>query len=145
MGHLIVKTGVWDREKSKHVSQYGLVCGASIEDAFKKLWEIERIIGNDYDLNRLRELVEADRCWRCVVLPCNVGDIIYYIGYTTCKHGETHPDSYGCCGCYDECDMRKCVKEKVVPSFSWILEKHDDFDRFYYTSKEAAEAALKGE
>lgn len=31
--------------------------------------EIETIIGDDYDLARLRELVQADRAGRCVVLP----------------------------------------------------------------------------
>ena len=31
--------------------------------------EIEAILGDDYDLNRLRDLVEADRDGRCVVLP----------------------------------------------------------------------------
>ena len=31
--------------------------------------QIESILGDDYDLDRLRELVEADRDGRCVVLP----------------------------------------------------------------------------
>ena len=30
---------------------------------------VEDILGDDYDLDRLRELVEADRDGRCVVLP----------------------------------------------------------------------------
>lgn len=38
---------------------------------------IEDILGDSYDLDRLRELVEADRDGRCVVLPCKVGDIVY--------------------------------------------------------------------
>lgn len=41
--------------------------------------EIEAILGDDYDLDRLRELVEADRNGRCVVLPSE--------GYTD-KDGE---------------------------------------------------------
>ena len=39
--------------------------------------EIEAILGDDYDLDRLRELVEADREGRCVVLPCKVEDDVY--------------------------------------------------------------------
>lgn len=35
-----------------------------------RLGTIEDILGDDYDLDRLRELVEADRAGRCVVLPC---------------------------------------------------------------------------
>ena len=34
-----------------------------------RLAAIEDILGDDYDLDRLRELVEADREGRCVVLP----------------------------------------------------------------------------
>ena len=41
--------------------------------------EIEAIMGGDYDLDRLRELVEADRDGLCVVLPCKVGDKMQYI------------------------------------------------------------------
>ena len=39
--------------------------------------EIEAILGDNYDLNRLRELVEADRDGRCVVLPCHIGDPVF--------------------------------------------------------------------
>lgn len=37
------------------------------------------IFGEDYDLDRLKELVEADREGRCVVLPCKIGDTVYDI------------------------------------------------------------------
>lgn len=42
-----------------------------------RLGEIENILGEDYNLDRLRELVQADRDGRCVVLPCKIGDKIY--------------------------------------------------------------------
>lgn len=35
--------------------------------------DMEDILGDGYDLDRLRELVEADRDGRCIVLPCKVG------------------------------------------------------------------------
>lgn len=34
-----------------------------------RLADIENILGDDYDLDRLRELVQADRDRRCMVLP----------------------------------------------------------------------------
>ena len=37
------------------------------QTAVDRLAEIEDILGDDYDLDRLRELVEADRDGRCVV------------------------------------------------------------------------------
>ena len=49
-------------------------------DAVYRLQEIENILGDDYDLERLKELVEADREGRCMVLPFKVGDTLYYIG-----------------------------------------------------------------
>lgn len=36
---------------------------------WKRLNQIENILGDEYDLDRLRELVEADKEGRCVVLP----------------------------------------------------------------------------
>lgn len=39
--------------------------------------DMEEILGDSYDLDRLRELVEADREGRCVVLPCKVEDDVY--------------------------------------------------------------------
>lgn len=38
---------------------------------------------DEYELDRLRELAQADREGRCVVLPVGVGDTVYHI--TTCK------------------------------------------------------------
>lgn len=104
---------------------------------------MEEIVG-DYDLDRLRELLQADRDRRCIFLPCKVGDTIYKIRYTTCKNGETHPDSYGCCGCHNECDMTLCIKNFVVPNLSWILSHYNEFSEgIWYFTNESAEAALK--
>ena len=49
------------------------------QTAIDRLAAIEDILGDEYDLYRLRELVEADRDGRCVVLPVR--------GYTD-KDGE---------------------------------------------------------
>lgn len=46
--------------KVKYASQH--------ETAIHRLVTIEDILGDDYDLSRLRELVQADRDGRCVVL-----------------------------------------------------------------------------
>ena len=39
------------------------------ESAIHRLATIEDILGDEYDLDRLRELAQADREGRCVVLP----------------------------------------------------------------------------
>ena len=43
-----------------------------------RLKDIEDILGDEYDLDRLRELVQADREGRCVVLPCKFGNKVYF-------------------------------------------------------------------
>lgn len=48
----------------------------SVGDVVRRLALIEDILGDDYDLGRLRELVNADRDGRCVVLPCKEGAIL---------------------------------------------------------------------
>ena len=40
---------------------------------YDRLAAIEDILGDEYDLDELRELVQAKREGRCVVLPCKVG------------------------------------------------------------------------
>lgn len=115
-----------------------------VKDMASRLASIENILGDDYDLDRLKELVEADRDGRCVVFPCKVGDTLYRIGYTTCKNGETHPDGYGCCGCCDECDMKKCVKEFIIPDSQWILSNYTNIvGGDWYSTREAVEVALE--
>ena len=44
----------------------------SVEKVYNRLKKVEDILGDEYDLDRLRELAEADREGRCVVLPIKV-------------------------------------------------------------------------
>ena len=46
---------------------------------YDRLAAIEDILGDEYDLERLRELDQADREGRCVVLPCKIGQKVYDI------------------------------------------------------------------
>ena len=48
------------------------------ESAIHRLVTIEDILGNEYDLDRLRELAQADWEGRCVVLPCKFGNKVYF-------------------------------------------------------------------
>lgn len=108
---------------------------------WERLSSIEDILGDDYDLDRLyvlvnqrislreevaerwritgkiqldrlRELVQADRDGRCVVLPAKIGDTIYHI--TTCKNfpqvldGTMYDDDGGygtATGLYCPCEL----------------------------------------
>ena len=47
---------------------------------YDRLAAIEDILGDEYDLDELREMVQAKREGRCVVLPCQPGDRIWIDG-----------------------------------------------------------------
>lgn len=111
----------------------------TIDDAVYRLAATEDILGDDYDLDRLKELVEADREGKCVVLPCKLHDKVFFV-----ENG--------------------CVKETEVDSFHnwtsghWKISTHTDrmFDHWkgyeidfsginktVFLTREEAEAALK--
>ena len=78
-----------------------------------------------------------------VHLPCKVGDTIYKLWYEPCHLGETYPDSYGCDGCYDECDIKKVITEYKVPSLRFIVDELMNGSCVYYFTREEAEKALE--
>lgn len=78
-----------------------------------------------------------------VHLPCKVGDTIYKLWHTPCHNGETYPDSYGCEGCYDECDIKKTITEYKVPSLRFIIDELMNDSCVYYLTREEAEKALE--
>ena len=49
-----------------------------IAKAFDRLAAIEDILGDEYDLDELREIIQAKREGRCVVLPCKPSDVTVY-------------------------------------------------------------------
>ena len=53
--------------------------GCPIANAFDRLAAIEDILGDDYDLDRLKELVQADKEGKCVLLPCKHNDTVWFI------------------------------------------------------------------
>lgn len=94
-----------------------------------RLAEIEDILGDDYDLNRLRELVEADRDGRAVILPVKVGSMVYRVITTR-----------DCPPLLSEIEI-KTVEQAA--SLIGHMGKHLVIS--YYPTLKAAEAALKGD
>lgn len=86
--------------------------------------DIEDILGDNYDLDRLRELVEADREGRCVMLPCKVGDTVFQINQT---------------------DVFEIGIKKLVYDCGQVAFDETAIGVSIFTDREAAEAALKKE
>lgn len=85
-----------------------------------RLGDIEDILGDEYDLDRLHELMEADRDGRCVVLPIKLPGFGWYCN-------DKFPDAIS--AYFDRpSQVVDCMED-------YILRE----------TKEAAEAALKGD
>lgn len=71
----------------------------SYESIYHRLFAIEDILGDEYDLDRLRELAQADREGRCVVLPLDDytwtirGDIVRGIIKANCRAAKKEAEA----------------------------------------------------
>ena len=102
-----------------------------METVLHRLAAIEDILGDEYDLDRLRELAQADREGRCVVLPAGIGDTVYHI--TTCKNFSQVLDGtmYGpngelgtATGLYCPCELAETCPFPCDDDGSFDCEKH---------------------
>ncbi len=55
-------------------------------DIVHRLAAIEDILGDEYGLGKLMELVQAKRKGRCIVLPCKKGDTVWRIVHDAAPH-----------------------------------------------------------
>ena len=104
------------------------------ESVMGRLASIEDTLGEEYDLDELREMVQAKRDGRCVVLPCKIDDDVYInlfgrtldatvISISELASTPTYKAMYGIRLCY--------------------IFKADDVGRTVFLTREAAEEALK--
>lgn len=127
------------------------------ENAMEIYWhlkEIEDILGDDYDLDRLRELAEADRC---VALPFAPGDEVWVVerdetGEPDCVSGYVfvsaasgvalvHPFIGGSGDLYDI--LQDCLDNTAEADGTCDIAAYPLDD--CYGSRKDAEAALEGE
>lgn len=102
-------------------------------DIINRLAAIEDILGEEYELDRLRELVEADREGRCVILPLPLGSPVWKIKY------PERIDENG------EVWVIYSTKGATIEQapFSLTLSMIDQIGKIYWLTKDEAEAALK--
>lgn len=113
-------------------------------------------------VDRLRELAQADREGRCVILPAGIGDTVYHITtglYCPCELAETCPFPCDDDGSFD-CEKHKntlAIFEDVVAGV-FIEDMQDvitfgysgsadfeDFGKTVFLTREEADAALRRE
>ena len=88
---------------------------------------------------RLRELAQAEKEGRLVVLPCKVGDTVYRVGASICKWREIdHCDEY--CDGWQYRDCWEGTRAVLEEKFS--LCDLESIGKTVFLTREAAEAAL---
>lgn len=106
-----------------------------------RLMKIEDILGDTYDLDHLRDLVEAEKAGRVFAPPCKPGDPIWFI----IDDSEVCDEEY-----YVETITEVGTRGLWV---SYVLDKPDNMDSFIpwdeigktaFLTYEDAKAALKG-
>ena len=109
-------------------------------DIINRLAAIEDILGDEYDLDRLRELAQADREGRCVVLPCKPSDVTVYQ-----LRSKKHARGVGVSPRHISCAT-------VWADGSYALHHQGqddcldrDFSKTWFLTREEAEAALRRE
>lgn len=115
-----------------------------------RLAAIEDIFGDNYDLDRLKWLIQADKNGMFVAVPCKVGDTVYVI---------TNKDGCMCCGkeivkC--EVNTMRVKSDGITIGYS-CRGKYGNGNNYIgnfvfksigktvFLTREAAEAVLKGE
>ena len=103
------------------------------ETAIHRLVTIEDILGDEYDLDELRETIQAKREGRCVVLPCKKGDTVWRIVHDANPH----------------ITKDRCTNIKVENKEVWVNLIGDrvmggwNFGKLLFLNEKEAEVALK--
>lgn len=92
----------------------------------------------DCNLDRLKELADADKEGRCLVLPCKVGDVLY-------KPTRTFVSSFKVA--FIEVSMCNClfIHTNLISGINMTGEifKEDDIGKSVFLTEEEAEKALE--
>lgn len=108
------------------------------ETAIHRLAAIEDILGDEYDLDRLRELVKMDRANS--VPPCQIGDVFYAIDWS---RWGSEVKEYRISMLQQKRDKAWRIRAKDTQSHYQVDWAYDDYRERAYSTRGAAEAALK--
>ena len=101
---------------------------------------IQYILGPGCDADHLRELIQADREEKCLILPCKVGDTVYKFDASICKYRDKDK-------CDEYCDgfqYRDCWEgSQIVAATNFELKMLWSFGKTVFPTREEAEAALE--
>lgn len=117
----------------------------SQRQVWERLKSIEDILGDDYDLDCLRELAQADREGRCVVLPCMIGDNVYVLNHHLGRVFENEVAGFSVGYPSDNRNNVSTVYVGKYGSKTFRRWKFQRFGKTVFLTREEAEAALREE
>lgn len=124
-------------EKTWEEVVMNLVQEAGYGAIWRRLNQIEDILGDTYELDRLRELMEADEAGLCVIAPPQIVYELHFVGGDYCNMYCMHVDGQTHCG---DCKMADCF----VLAREWKGEKPEEFgEKLFLSEKEADAAKMK--
>lgn len=128
-----IRRSIIDAEKVKECAMEIYWRLKSIEDA------VADAESEEYDLDRLRELLNADRAGRCVVSPVAVGQMVWFV-----RDPKRHPENI------TQTTVQKIVFKRggaymKLECNSLYETSCNSIGKTVFLTREAAEAALKGE
>lgn len=135
-----------DADGHYYMSGDGIFSDWGVPEKFKgedvdAVGTIEDILGDTYDIDRLRELVEADKDGRCVALPCNVGDTVWILDTVRGIYSaKVRTFFVGCPSFWGDTDN---AIQMIRTTECDIPIKH--FGNTVFLARESAEAALAKE
>lgn len=121
-----------------HGGMLAVLKNSNRHSAIERLAVIEDILGDDYDLDRLRELVEADRDGRCGIPPVKLHQTIYRV-----FDGKIIEETV--CNTMWEPFFPRPRWKVWVMGFGLPYYWDDVLGKIVFLTREAAEAALKGD
>lgn len=109
----------------------------------KELKGLKAVLGNDYDLDRLKELIQSDKEGRCTILPFKVGDTVYTNIATRYMRKKDRP--YPIKVCYIGLNEKSGYFNVVYKNDSMWQFSFEQIGKYVFLTYEEAEQELKRE
>lgn len=93
---------------------------------YQRLLEIEDILGEEYDLKEIHELLRAKADGRLMILNCKIGDVVYFL-HRIFKNGRTTM-------VISEWTITELRENKFNPTW-YIAERQDGFSTSFSSSE----------
>ena len=109
----------------------------------QQLKELKAILGEDYDLDRIKELMQADKEGRCVVPPCKVGDVLYTNTIVATPYMKKKDRPYPIEVCYIGLNEKSGYFNVIYKNKSTCAFSFEEIGKYVFLTKQEAEQALK--